>query len=126
MGRYPLLLLLAGMCFWLTPHTAVADEPSGRIDAEPNPCRIPPGQDVCETFVRWDTHGVRAAKVFVTAEGRHHAEQKEFRASLRCEGHDCRANWIRPETRYKFELFDFTRGDRGRKLGEVIVHGERE
>ena len=126
MGRYPLLLILAGICFWLMPSKAVAQEPWGRIEAEPNPCHIHNGESLCETFVRWETRGVAKAKVFVTAEGRHESKEAEFRASTHCEGHDCRANWIRPETRYKFELFDFTRGDRGRKLAEVIVHGERD
>jgi hypothetical protein len=125
MGRYQLLSILAGICFWLTPHTAVAQEPTGRMEAEPNPCIIHQGQDMCETFIRWQTRGVQAAKVFVVAEGRHEAKEAEFRASTRCEGHDCRANWIRPDTKYKFELFDFTRGDRGRKLAEVVVYGER-
>jgi len=126
MGRYQLLLLITGMCFWLTPHTAFAQEPWGRIDAEPNPCRIGPGHNDCETFIRWETRGVERAKVFVTAEGRGEFKEKEFAASTHCEGHRCRAGWISPHTRYKFILVDFTRGDRGRTLAEVVVHGERD
>jgi len=125
MRRFQLFLLIVGTCFWIAPHRAVAQEPWGRIEAEPNPCRIEPGHNDCATFIRWETRGVQRVKLFVKAEGRNEFEEKEFSGSLRCEHHDCPANWIRPDTRYKFELYDFTRGDRGRLLASVVVHGER-
>jgi len=114
-----LLLLVAGACFSMAP-AALAQ--SGTIDAEPNPCHME-GRDTCTTFVRWETQGVAAAKVFVIAEGRHTFQEKEFSASLHCERHRCAADWIRPETRYIFKLYDFTRGDRGRLLGSVTISG---
>jgi hypothetical protein len=73
----------------------------------------------------WHTRGIERAKVFVVAEGRHPAAEKEFSAASHCEERNCRAPWIEPETRYTFTLVDFTHGDRGRVLGTVTVTGER-
>lgn len=117
------LLCFAGLCaFGLTPH-AKAQE--GDIRAEPNPCRIEGGRKDCTTHLIWHTRGVERAKVFVVGEGRHPAAEKEFSATRACEGHNCRAPWIEPETRYTFTLVDFTHGDRGKVLGSVVVTAER-
>ncbi len=100
------------------------DQPGGEIRAEPNPCRIgPDGHGT--THLIWHTRGVQRAKVFVIAEGRHPAPEREFGAATQCEDHNCRAPWIEPETRYIFQLVDFSRGDRGRVLGSVVVTGQR-
>ena len=101
------------------------DRVSGNITAEPNPCRVEPGQHDCVTHIMWQTQGARQVKVFVVAEGRHPAGEREFSTSLSCEGHQCRAPWIEPDTRYTFQLFDFSRGDRGRMLGQVVVTANR-
>lgn len=97
------------------------EEASGTIRAEPNPCRIRNGERECTTFLTWQTRGVSHAKVFVTAEGRRREVEHEFSASPNCEGDRCRAPWIAPDTRYVFELVDFTRGNRGRVLASVTV-----
>jgi hypothetical protein len=94
------------------------------MSAEPSTCRIEPGRSTCTTFIRWDTQGVSRAKVFVTAEGRHKEVEKEFGTTVSCESHRCRADWISADTKYTFQLFDFTRGDRGRLLASVVVFAE--
>lgn len=124
MIRFPFFVLAAGVCLWMAPEAARSQEPSGSINADPNPCRIVPGRHECTTYIRWDTTGVRRAKVFVTAEGRHKDVEKEFGAAERCEGEKCRAPWIREGTRYLFQLIDFSRGDRGRVLSSVTVTAE--
>jgi hypothetical protein len=96
----------------------------GTISADPNPCRMRPGDRECTTFLTWHTRGVDRAKVFVTAEGRRREVEHEFSESPNCEPGDCRAPWIAPETKYIFELVDFSRGDRGRVLASVTVRGE--
>ena len=76
------------------------------------------------TSIFWETHGVDHAKVFVTAEGRHQQTEKLFSESANCEPGRCRAPWITPGTRYIFTLVDFTRGNRGRVLGNILVRGD--
>lgn len=109
----------------MAPRAGEAQGPSGEIRAEPNPCHIEPGKDECTTHLIWHTRGVEHAKVFVTAKGRKVLEEREFSDSRNCEGHNCRAPWIEHGSVYKFQLFDFTRGDRGRMLGEVEVRPDR-
>ena len=100
---------------------ALANAQEGTISAEPNPCRIEPGENTCTSFIRWDTRDVERAKVFVTAEGRRREVEHEFSTERFCESRRCRAPWISPDTTYTFQLFDFTRGDRGRLLASVTV-----
>ena len=119
-----LLSLIPVMGFLVTPMQAPAQEPSGIIAAEPNPCRIPPGEKMCTSHITWTTQNVTRAKVFVKSEGRESIKENEFGASLACESRRCRAPWIRPETRYVFKLYDWSRGDRGRELGSVTVTAE--
>ncbi|SRR5579872_2698713 len=124
--RKKLLFWVPVLAVLATPVKAPAQEPFGVINAEPNPCRIHHGEEMCEVHVTWSTQNVARAKVFVKSEGRDELREREFGASLVCEGHRCRAPWIKPETRYVFKLFDFTRGDRGRELASVTVTAERE
>ncbi len=121
--RFLLLIPILGAL--IIPVPAPAQEPFGEIAAEPNPCRIRPGEDMCEVHLIWHTRNVARAKVFVRSEGRHAAEEKEFGNAVACESNRCRAPWIHGETRYTFKLFDFTRGDRGRELASVTVTAER-
>jgi hypothetical protein len=114
-------LLMMGICAWMLPEHARAQEPWGSMSAEPNPCRIEPGQTTCTSFIRWDTQGVERAKVFVTAEGRRSEVEHEFSASASCETHRCRAPWISSDTTYTFQLVDFTHGDRGHVLAAITV-----
>jgi hypothetical protein len=102
-----------------------AGGPTGEIMAEPNPCRLEPGKNECTTHIAWRTQGVEHAKVFVVAEGRHPGSEREFGNTVSCEPHTCRAPWIEPETRYIFQLVDFSHGDRGRVLASVVVSGAR-
>ncbi len=74
-------LMMMGICAWMLPGHARAQEPWGTMSAEPNPCRIEPGESTCTSFIRWDTQGVERAKVFVTAEGRRSETEHEFSAS---------------------------------------------
>jgi hypothetical protein len=120
-----LLIMLAGLGVFLLPAVITAEEPSGEIRAEPNPCRVEPGREECTTHLIWHTRGVEKAKVFVTAKGRKEEVEHEFSASRECEGERCRAPWIAHHTTYTFQLFDFTRGDRGRLLASVTVTGEQ-
>ena len=108
------------------PRQAPAQEPWGAIVAQPNPCRIHHGEEMCVAHITWQTRNVARVKVFVKAEGHDKWEEKEFGHSLVCESERCRAPWIRPETRYVFKLIDFSHGDRGRELASVEVTGERE
>jgi hypothetical protein len=101
------------------------EQPGGEIRAEPNPCHLEGGKNECTAHVTWHTRGVEHARVFVVAEGRHPAGEKEFSTNKECEGHDCRAPWIEPGTRYTFTLVDFSHGDRGRVLGSVLVTAQR-
>jgi len=114
-------LLIAGLFGWALPGCIQAQEPWGSMSAEPNPCRIEPGESTCTSFIRWDTQGVERAKVFVTADGRRREVEHEFSASPSCETHRCRAPWINADTTYTFQLFDFTRGDRGHLLASITV-----
>jgi len=118
------LLLLTAVCGFVLPRNAMAQGPWGEMSADPNPCRIEPGHEECTAHIRWKTRNVERVKVFVTSEGKHHEVEHEFSTQLHCEEHNCRAPWISADTRYKFELFDFTKGDRGRLLGTVTVRGE--
>ena len=121
-----LLILLGGLSLFLLRLRPVpVDEPWGEIRAEPNPCLIEPGREECTTHLTWHTRGIEKAKVFVVARGRREFKEKEFSASRNCEGHECRAPWISHHTKYTFQLFDFTRGDRGRLLASVTVTGEQ-
>jgi len=96
----------------------------GSINADPNPCRIRRGDGECTTNIFWETHGVERAKVFVTSEGRRGETEHVFSESANCEPGRCRAPWIAPGTRYTFTLVDFTRGNRGRVLGRILVRGD--
>jgi hypothetical protein len=120
-----LLFLIPLMGVSILPVNAPAQGPAGVIQAEPNPCRVRPGESQCETHIIWSTQGVSRVKVFVKSEGRDVWEEREFGHTLSCETNRCRAPWIKPETRYVFKLYDFSRGDRGRELGSVTVTGER-
>jgi hypothetical protein len=124
MRKWQLLFLITGICGWMLPGRLMAQE--GTISADPNPCRIEPGQTECTSFIRWDTRGADRVKVFVTAEGRRREVEKEFGTSLSCETRRCRAPWISPGTTYTFQLVDFSRGDRGRVLASVTVTAEGE
>jgi hypothetical protein len=119
------LLIIASFSMFLLPAFVTAQEPWGEIKAEPNPCRIREGSEECTVRLIWHTRGIEKAKVFVTAKGRKEFKEREFSASRECEGDRCIANWITHHNTYTFQLFDFTRGDRGRLLSEVIVTGER-
>jgi hypothetical protein len=112
-------LLITGICGWLLPGHLNAQE--GTMSAEPNPCRIEPGESQCTSFIRWDTRGVERAKVFVTSEGPRREVEHEFSTEVSCESRRCRAPWISRDTTYTFQLFDFTRGDRGRLLASITV-----
>src|SRR5271169_6534131 len=119
------LMILAGLGICLLPALMTAEEPWGEIRAEPNPCRIERGREECTARLTWHTRGIEKAKVFVTAKGRKEIKEREFSASRECEGDRCAAPWITHHNTYTFQLFDFTRGDRGRLLSEVVVTGDR-
>ena len=119
------LLIIAGFCMFLVPAFVTAEEPWGEIRAEPNPCRIEEGREECTSHITWHTRGVERARVFVTAQGRREFKEREFSTERECEGDRCRAPWITHHNTYTFQLFDFTRGDRGRLLASVTVTGER-
>ncbi len=124
MKKWQLLFLITGICGWMLPGRLMAQE--GTISADPNPCRVEPGQTECTSFIRWDTRDADRVVVFVTAEGRRREVEKEFGTSLSCETRRCRAPWISPGTTYTFTLVDFSRGDRGRVLASVTVTAEGE
>jgi len=121
-----LLFLIPVLGVLVAPVKAPAQEPFGIIAAEPNPCRIRPGEEMCTAHITWSTQNVRRAKVLVKSEGRESLKENEFGSSLSCESRRCRAPWIRPDTRYVFKLYDWSRGDRGRELASVTVTAERE
>ncbi len=123
MTKWLLSVCIGALCTIATMQKAQAQD--GEIRAEPNPCRIEAGRNDCTSHLTWHTRGIERAKVFVVGEGRHPAREKEFSTSSSCEGRNCRAPWIEPDTRYTFTLVDFTHGDRGRVLGSVVVTAER-
>jgi hypothetical protein len=96
-------------------------QPVGDIRAEPNPCHIDGGRHECAVSLVWHTMGVDKAKVFVVAEGKHPGAERIFSDSTNCEPGNCRATWIEDDTRYTFNLVDFSHGDRGYVLGSVVV-----
>ena len=100
----------------------MAQGPSGVINAEPNPCRIRPGEKECTVHITWDTQNIRHAKVVVKSESREGEKVREFSSSLSCHDHQCPAPWIRPETRYVFRLIDAE----GRELSLVTVTAIKE
>jgi len=113
--------------FFLAPVLALgvaghALAQSGVINAEPNPCRIRPGEKECTVHLTWEVQGARHAKVIVKSEGREGEKVKEFSASLACHHHECPAPWIRPDTRYVFRLLD----GEGRELSLVTVTAIKE
>jgi hypothetical protein len=118
------LIFFAGCSVFLLPAALNAQGPWGEIRAEPNPCRIEPGREECTARIIWHTRGVERAKVFVTSMGTEIKEQ-EYVEARNCEGDRCLAPWIKHNVTYTFNLFDFTRGDRGRLLASVVVTGVR-
>lgn len=99
---------------------------SGVINADPNPCRIPPGQKECVVHITWQAQNATHAKVLVKSEGKEGEKVREFSSSLACSNHQCPAPWIRPDTRYVFRLYDFSTGRLGRELSSVTVTGVKE
>ena len=116
-----LWLLILTIALSFLPARTLAAEPSGVIAAEPNPCRIGPGQRVCTSQITWMTQNVTHAKVIVKSEGKKGSKEHEFSGSLSCQAPKCPAPWIRPDTRYVFKLYDFSSGAQGRELGVVTV-----
>jgi hypothetical protein len=112
---YPILLAGLALAVALTPARAA----TGAISAFPNPCHIEPGARTCRTHVTWTTQDARGVRVFVRAEGRQAAPEKEFAKEPSCER--CDADWIEAGTNYIFTLVDFSEGRRGGILGNVTV-----
>ena len=120
-----LLFLVSAMAMSFAGHALAAD-PSGVINAEPNPCRIKPGEKECTTHLTWTTQNVKHARVMVKSEGKEGEKVREFSGSLSCESQRCPAPWIRPDTRYVFRLYDFSSGTQGRELNLVTVTAVKE
>src|SRR5229473_1973441 len=89
-----LLFLVPAMAMSFAGHALAAD-PSGVINAEPNPCRIKPGEKECTTHLTWTTQNVKHARVMVKSEGKEGEKVREFSGSLSCESQRCPAPWIR-------------------------------
>jgi hypothetical protein len=115
------LLFLVPMALSLVGHV-LAQGPSGVINAEPNPCRIKPGEKECTAHITWEAQNVKHAKVMVKSESKEGEKVHEFSGSLSCRGHECPAPWIRPDTRYVFRLLD----GEGRELSLVTVTAVKE
>src|SRR5664279_1116683 len=94
------------LCVSATAGLVLAQESSGTISANPNPCQIDAGRHDCTTFLTWQTRGAQKAKVYVTAEGRHPGAERIFSDSASCDPGKCRAPWIESDTRYSFQLVD--------------------
>jgi hypothetical protein len=125
MRVWKLSLLIAGVCGWLAPARVTA-QVSGAISADPNPCKIATGQRECTTYLHWNTRGAQSVKVFVTAEGKHSFVEKEFSTVLNCEGEKCRAPWITDNTKFLFQLVDFSSGSRGKVISSVWVTSKED
>ena len=85
--RRGLLFLIPMFGVSILPVNAPAQPggPMGIIAAEPNPCRIEPGQRECTSHITWSTQNVTRAKVFLKTEGREGEKESEFGNSLSCE-----------------------------------------
>jgi len=92
---------------------------SAVISAVPNPCRVPRGETGCATNLTWSTDGISRAAVFVAATGKAPSPEKEFGTDLHCK--QCVPFSLQPGTRYRFTLYDFSTGSRGRPLASVVV-----
>jgi hypothetical protein len=92
---------------------------SGVITAAPNPCRIPPGKVDCTAVLTWSTVGAEHARVYVAVEGGKPSPEREFGTGRSCE--KCTASWIAEGDRYRFTLYDWSTGNRGRALASVVV-----
>ena len=121
MRRSHLLILACALGAAVACCNVLAATASGHIAATPNPCVIPAGQYVCTSHITWSTQGVTHARVYVTAETKRGKEEKEFSTSRACETERCRAPWIEKDTQYVFTLYDYSSGNRGRALSEVVV-----
>jgi hypothetical protein len=99
---------------------------SGVINAEPNPCRIKPGEKECTAHITWEAQNVKHVKIMVKSESKEGEKVHEFSSSLACRARECPAPWIRPDTRYVFRLYDFSEGKQGRELSLVTVTGVKE
>src|SRR5690242_365297 len=119
--RRSLLLVMAVAGAAVVSIGLLAAAASGRIAATPNPCEIPPGQAVCTSHITWSTEGVTHARVYVSYEGKRGRVEREFGNSRSCETERCRAPWIERGTQYVFTLYDYSSGNRGRSLSEVVV-----
>ena len=86
-----LWLLIPTMGLSFLSARALSAEPSGIIAAEPNPCRIEPGQRECTSHITWSTQDVKHARVIVKSEGKEGEKTREFSGSLSCEGRKCTA-----------------------------------
>ena len=105
--------------------TALAQGPSGVINAEPNPCTIRRGEKDCTSFLTWTVQNVSKVKVEVKSEGKEGEKIHVFSTSAACEGKRCPAPWIRPDTRYVFRLYDMSTGS-PRELNLVRVTAMKE
>lgn len=110
-------LLVAALSFgaMLVPARAA----SGTITASPNPCVIPYGAHDCTSYLAWSTEGAHQARVYVQAQGKRGAPEKEFAKEPTCAR--CGASWIEAGTQYVFTLVDFSSGGRGGVLATVTV-----
>jgi len=114
------LILIALLGVGLLALPLLAQEASGTIAANPNPCVIERHQKMCTSSLTWSTQNVRHARVYVVSEGSRGREKSQFSGSRSCES--CKAPWIERRP-YTFTLYDYSRGDRGRALSTVTVSG---
>ena len=120
MQRWHLLVLITALGVSVLPARAIA-APSGTIAAHPNPCVIQGGEKTCASHITWSTQDVARAMVYVVHHGKNGREEKEFGNSRACESERCRAPWIEAGKSYRFTLYDYSTGNRGRALASVEV-----
>ena len=110
-GRADLEAVLArALKYKYVPRGALpllAQEASGTIAANPNPCVIERHQKMCTSSLTWSTQNVRHARVYVVSEGSRGREESQFSGSRSCES--CKAPWIERRP-YTFTLYDYSRG----------------
>ena len=101
-----------------TPVITPVPQVSGNITANPNPCYIAQGKDLCTSNISWNTNNVSNARVYVS----NTSESGEKLFAQANQYSNYAAPWIKAYVNYTFRLYDYSSGGRGALLDRVSRH----